>query len=158
MKKLTNLFCLLIFIPIFGQTFTLQELETYSKYDFETFSNKVMVKGYEFNNTEDNSILFRYTASNVNNYYLMSYTETSVVYSTTYKSSYTNLVNSMKKKGYKYIESTNEGKNRVCSRYYYNNIIIGTCLGSLDKDYYTIPYFEVHIFPINIEEEEEEEE
>lgn len=151
MRKLANLFCLLVMIPVFTQTFTLQELETYSKYDFETFSNKLMAKGYEFFRIENDNIIFRYTASSVNNTYLMIFTNTGVMYSTTYKTSYTNLINSIKTKGYKYVKSTKEGKDRVCSRYNYNNIIIGACIGSLDRGYSTKPFYEIHIFPVYIE-------
>ena len=150
MKYLIKLFCLLGFIPIFAQTFTLQELEMYAKYDFETFSRKVMSKGYEFYSSVD-IITFRYTESTVNNIYLINYTNDGILYTTTYKSSYTNLVNSIKERKYTYITSTKEGNNQVCSHYQNDNYVISTCIASIETEYYekpSISFYEVHILPI----------
>ena len=166
MKKIFILFFLLGFCQIYAQTFTLQELETYTKYyNLGTFSDKIMEKGYEFHSIDNDVFYFKYTETNVKNTYFISLSYDNiciVTYTTTYKTNYTNLLNSITK-GYEYVESLTKNKNRVCNHYSNIKFDILTCIYStgLDYDGHSIPSYEIHIspkyikVPLNIEDEEE---
>lgn len=122
-----------------AQTFTLQELETYAKYDFETFSRKVIAKGYEFYKSEDNTIAFIYPTNSIKSTYMIIYGKERLLYWTTNKTNYMTLMNDIKGKGYKYIGSTIKEKNKVCIKNQAISNLIESCMSSQETNNYGLP-------------------
>lgn len=128
-----------------AQTFSLQELETYAKYDFEKFTSQVLGKGYEFYTIKDENVWFQYTATSVKHIYGLVFNSDFISYTTTYKTNYTSLDNSLKSSGYKYTHSDNSS-DRVCYLYEKPGYTIRKCLSTLDDK---TPVYVFRIIPQN---------
>lgn len=151
MRKISIILFLMNFIILSAQTFTINELETYSKYDFDIFSDEVMSRGYELEKADNETIMFSYTSNSLNDIYIISFFKTGVIsYSTTSKNNYTNLINGINKKGYKYIESiVIDGKNTVCKQYQNDIFAVKACIGLIEvgSNSERVPSYEIQVYP-----------
>lgn len=131
MKRCFSFFFLMSVLFCSAQTFTLDELEKYSKYNFDEFSNKALEKGYEFYTVKDENIWFKYTASTVKHTYALIYNSSFVSYTTTNKTNYNSLQNSIESKKYKYFDS-DSSSDRVCYLYENSGYTLRKCLSNLE--------------------------